>query len=151
MFLTLRDADYQRSKSGRPVEGQLACKVLDNKPDMRDLEREIQIHMTLHHKNLVELIDVVRTDKKTYLLMEYCSEVDLKKFIHSDKLNGRLDEEDAKYVIQEVLQGLFYLSQQKIMHRDIKMDNIIVNHKKHTSGYQIEDFEFKLGDLGLAK
>jgi len=37
------------------------------------------------------------------------------------------------------------------MHRDIKLDNILVNLKEGAAGNQIRDFEFKLGDMGLAK
>ena len=37
------------------------------------------------------------------------------------------------------------------MHRDIKRDNILVNQKPGTTGRVISDFEFKLGDFGLAK
>ena len=37
------------------------------------------------------------------------------------------------------------------MHRDLKMDNILVHRKERTSGDEIHNFEFYIGDLGLAK
>jgi serine/threonine protein kinase len=69
---------------------------------------------------------------------------------------NRLEESDARYVIREVVKGLSYLSKKLIMHRDIKLENILVHKKPRMafqldSGLKISDFEFKLGDMGLAK
>jgi serine/threonine-protein kinase ULK/ATG1 len=69
---------------------------------------------------------------------------------------NRLQENDARYVINEVVKGLGYLSKKLIMHRDIKLENILVHKKprksfQHDSNLKISDFEFKLGDMGLAK
>lgn len=67
-------------------------------------------------------------------------------------------ESEARYVLRDIVRGLMHLSQVcKVMHRDIKMDNILVTLKRNKQpGLSlkdrcIEDFEFKLGDLGLAK
>ena len=60
-------------------------------------------------------------------------------------------ENDAKYVIREVVEGLNYLSTHNIMHRDIKLDNILATRKQNNQGFYITDYEFKLGDMGLAK
>jgi len=54
-------------------------------------------------------------------------------------------------VIKQVVEGLNYLSHNQIMHRDIKLDNILVNLKPGMQGEHITDFEFKLGDMGLAR
>lgn len=62
-----------------------------------------------------------------------------------------LAEIDAKHVIKEVVEGLNYLHKQNVMHRDIKLDNVLVNLKPARSGSKISDFEFKLGDMGLAR
>ena len=63
-----------------------------------------------------------------------------------------MTESDAKYVIREVVQGLHYLSTSLIMHRDLKLDNIMVSMKPGVQGpIEITNFEFKLGDMGLAK
>ena len=65
-----------------------------------------------------------------------------------------MKESDAKYVVREIVQGLQYLSSNLIMHRDIKLDNIMVNKKPgipDSNPVEITNFEFKLGDMGLAK
>ena len=69
-----------------------------------------------------------------------------------------LDETEASYIVRDIVRGLAHLSRvYKIMHRDIKLDNILVKCKQRGLSMaakeclSIDQFEFKLGDLGLAK
>ena len=72
-----------------------------------------------------------------YIFMEYCSEGDLKSFIPKFNMEWfgyeyelkNLKEQDARHVIKEVVKGLDYLNSKSIMHRDIKLENIMVNRK----------------------
>ena len=132
------------------------------------------------------MVDVFNTKNYAYIFMNYCSEGDLKNFIPKfnaskasvpSENNGSLEkmaasdnileESDAKYVIREVVEGLNYLKQNNFMHRDIKLENILVNKKcqmQNSKGTKrrrpmqgvavkesITNYEFKLGDMGLAK
>ena len=106
------------------------------------------------------MVSVTRTKSATYLFMEYCSEGDLKKFIPNfnnsmvyRQQGGKsiLNERDARYVVKQVVDGLKYLRSELIIHRDIKLENILVHRRDGTEGSKIEDFEFKIGDMGLAK
>ena len=86
--------------------------------------------------------------------MEYCSEGDLKNFIQKFKKNNNiLKEEEARYVIKQITKGLNYLVGKKnIIHRDIKIENILVQKKEgfYKPG-DIRQYTFKIGDMGLAK
>ena len=62
-----------------------------------------------------------------------------------------MSEKDCRYVIRNIVKGLECLSQMDIIHRDIKLDNIMVNNKNMNHCSDIENFEFKIGDMGLAK
>lgn len=62
-----------------------------------------------------------------------------------------LDENEAKVVIKDILQGLVCLNRLQIIHRDLKIENILVQRKPHAPSNRISSYEFKLGDLGLAK
>ena len=101
----------------------------------------------------MRLHEIIETQTKTYLLTDYCSEGDLTKFIHRYRKDSKkFDDMDTKYVTKEVLKGLLYLADREIMHRDLKMDNILVHRKNGTDGTnKVQNFEFVLGDLGLAK
>ena len=60
---------------------------------------------------MVELLDAVDTDEKTYLFMELC-EFDLKSFVEQFGLEGkRLCEIDAKRVTRHVLRGLCHMQE----------------------------------------
>ena len=53
--------------------------------------------------------------------------------------------------MRDVVSGLSHLGSISVIHRDIKLDNILVKRKTNTAGRDIKEFEFKLGDMGLAK
>lgn len=131
---------------------------LETQQNREALQQEIAILRVLKHKNAVAMIDSFETQNSTYILMEHCSEGDLKMFIEQFKSGQQagdkestLNENDARYVIKQIVEGLNYLGQNLIMHRDIKRDNILVNRIAVRSGDWIQDYEFKLGDMGLAK
>ena len=74
--------------------------------------------------------------------MELC-DFDLKQYVkQTGDSSGRLSEGECRRVVTQVLNGLCFMQQRcQVMHRDIKLDNILV--KRHG-----QKFEFKIGDLG---
>lgn len=75
-----------------------------------------------------------------YIMMEYVPCGDLAKFIIRE---GAMPEYLAKNMSYQVLRALAYLHHQKITHRDIKPDNILVSSE--------QPFHVKLSDFGLSK
>lgn len=124
------------------------------------------------HPNIVRLESALETRSSLYLILEYCDQGDLLQFIERrNPLTKVLPEREARVVIHQIVQGLTQLSECRTMHRDIKLENILVRKKTQheimidnqdgggpcspsNNNYNenpITDFEFKLGDLGLAK
>ena len=68
-----------------------------------------------------------------------------------------LGEADARYVVRQIAQGLAHLYENQVVHRDIKLENILVTRVGEARPVDriadptIEDFAFKIGDLGFAK
>ena len=107
----------------------------------------------------------IKKDQKLFVFLELCDQGDLTEFIQKrSKRNPKtnraiLSSSEAQYVVRSVVKGLAFLSKKNIMHRDIKLDNVFVKTKSeakasHNSDVRtmpIENFEFKLGDFGLAK
>ena len=92
----------------------------------------------LDHPNIVRVIDVFEENGTAYYVMEYHSAGSLGSLVDN---RGALNEDDALYYIRQVASALKYVHSRKMMHLDIKPDNILVNSRG----------EAVLIDFGLSK
>lgn len=83
-------------------------------------------------------MEVFETMKHILLVMEYASNGDLLHFVRNV---GRLPEYDTKHIFRQVLYGLAHCHCRSVMHRDIKLDNILLDAKSN----------IKICDFGIAK
>jgi serine/threonine protein kinase len=100
--------------------------------------QECQVARLLSHPNVVRVLDFGVAGDKPYLVMEFVDGQSLGQRLED---HDRLPEKDAICLIRQVGQALHWAHEKKLIHRDIKPDNILV-----TAGGQA-----KLTDLGLAK
>ncbi|GFS52457.1 cyclin-dependent kinase 2 [Trichonephila inaurata madagascariensis] len=101
--------------------------------------REISLLKDLDHPNVVRLEDVVYSDQKLFLVFEYL-DLDLKKQL--DQLqNTGLPLRTTKSYLYQLLRGLAYCHSRKILHRDLKPQNLLVD----------KEGNIKLADFGLAR
>lgn len=98
--------------------------------------REIAIMQRMNHPNIVELIDYTTSvDKESlYLVMPFMDRGDLYRYIRSDDYNA---ETEALSLSYQILCGLSYMHSLDIIHRDIKPQNILIDH---TGRAKIADF-----------
>ena len=83
------------------------------------------------HPNIIKFYSIETTISNYYIIEEYCNGGNLTQIL-TDKLNKDkkpLSEEDAKYITKNILKGLSNLNSQNIIHRDLKLDNIIFNYE----------------------
>jgi len=99
--------------------------------------REISILKELQDPNIVRLHDVVHTDKKLTLVFEFCDH-DLKKFLDAKE---KLDMPTLKSFLYQLLRGIAFCHDRRVLHRDLKPQNLLIN----------KDGELKLADFGLAR
>ena len=92
----------------------------------------------IHHPFIVKLNYSFQTQKKLYLILEYCPGGDLGKLLQR---KGKLDESVSKIYIAEIVLAIQYLHKREIIFRDLKPDNIVIDSDGH----------FKLTDFGLSK
>jgi len=88
----------------------------------------------IRHSNVVRLLEVFESSKHLLMVMEYAGGSDLLQLI---KRKGKLKEGDAKFIFKQILYGLAHIHCRSVIHRDIKLDNILLDCEK---GVKICDF-----------
>uniref|UniRef100_A0A096LQB7 cyclin-dependent kinase n=1 Tax=Poecilia formosa TaxID=48698 RepID=A0A096LQB7_POEFO len=102
--------------------------------------REVLVSLLkdLKHANIVTLHDIVHTDKSLTLVFEYLDK-DLKQYM--DDCGNILSMQNVKIFLYQILRGLAYCHRRKVLHRDLKPQNLLINDRG----------ELKLADFGLAR
>ena len=92
----------------------------------RNLIREIEIMLRLDHPNCVKLVEAVNAGKQVFLVMEYVAGESLHACLKQRQYR-RMEESEARGVFGQVVAGLQYVHAMSIAHRDIKLENIIMD------------------------
>lgn len=108
--------------------------------DIDSFRTEISILKCLDHPNTIKLIDVYE-ESSDYLIVNEL--VDQRMLEHIMSVNC-YSEKDARTIVKQVLLGLEYIHQQEIVHRDIKLENLLMTVKNN-------EIVVKLSDFGFAK
>eukprot|EP00408_Alexandrium_pacificum_P069193 CAMPEP_0171162572 /NCGR_PEP_ID=MMETSP0790-20130122/4660_1 /TAXON_ID=2925 /ORGANISM="Alexandrium catenella, Strain OF101" /LENGTH=518 /DNA_ID=CAMNT_0011627177 /DNA_START=82 /DNA_END=1635 /DNA_ORIENTATION=- len=110
------------------------------------LANEIAIQEMCDHPNIAKIYESFEDPAEIHIAMECCYGGDVSSYVREQ--GGLLSEPDAKILIHELLQAVFYLhSVQRVAHRDIKPENILLKYK----GVPMEDQVVKLIDFGFAQ
>ncbi|OHS99827.1 CAMK family protein kinase [Tritrichomonas foetus] len=134
LFHNIGSGNYATVYKGyhKDVDFPVAVKIM-NEDKIIMTEMEILLH--LHHKNIVQLYDVVKYDDKVALILEYCSNGSLMQNLPSST------EVLHKYIYQ-ICRAIEYLHvNANIVHRDLKAENILLD----------DEDNIKLADFGLSK
>ncbi len=92
-----------------------------------------------NHKNIVNYYDSFEENNSIYLVIEYVEGLTLREYYQKGKtLSHTMD------IFGEILEGIEYIHNKNILHRDIKPDNIIINYSKE------KNLSVKLIDFGSA-
>ena len=100
-----------------------------NTIEMEDIKENFQLVHNLHHPNIASsnTLELDRSNGNYYLIMECCEGEDLRRWIKRKRKEGDLTLEDVLPIIQQVASALDYAHEMKIMHRDIKPGNIMID------------------------
>ena len=124
--------------SGRLVAIKIFTKEkLKTERKIRKVRNEINILSKLRHPFINQILDTFETEKYVFIVMEYIC-ADLLSFIRKRE---KLSENISKIIFKQIIEGLKYINKKKIVHRDIKLDNILIDL----------DNTVKICDFGVSK
>ena len=122
-----------------------AIKIIKNDEKKRfiDIKREIKILSGINHKNIIKMYDCFCQNEKYYLVLEYLPNKTL-----NDKINDKIkkchrhfQENEILNIFHQIINGLKYLHDLNIIHRDIKPDNILFDEKDNV---KLSDFGYSV-------
>ena len=127
---------------------------LDNEDAQKSLRREISILKKLDHKNIIKIMDCHESKSKYYIVLEYCNGGNLYQYVrdYKKKNNKLLNELYIQKLLQQIAPALEYMHKNNIIHRDMKLDNILLNFNSYPNvtkdGLPPEPLKFEDKSLG---
>jgi len=100
-------------------------KVSSNVGEMSKVDLEIQAMTLLNHPNIVHLYDVVEGESEIYLFMELCGGGSMLDYTRDIPL----PEPICRFYFEKLLDGLDYIHKTNICHRDLRLENILLDNK----------------------
>ena len=98
------------------------------------IQKEIDLHKSLSHQNIIKLYDSFEDETHSFLILEYAEKGDLFEYLRKQKLEK---DQLLKFFYQATL-AINYLHEKKILHRDLKPENLLLDR----------DLNVKICDFG---
>jgi MAP/microtubule affinity-regulating kinase len=127
----------------RDTKEQVAVKVYDkyrlvDRTKKLGVRREIQIMEKLNHCYVVKLYESLESAKQIQIVMEQVKGLSLLNYLRKQP-GRRLGEDEGRRVFRQVLQGMEYCHSQDVVHRDLKLENLLLDESDNV---RIIDFGF---------
>ncbi len=132
---------HKRNRSKAALKIMLAKIAVDEKARNTFL-REIEVTKSLSHPNVVKLIDTGAIGSVFYFLLEYCDGGSIYDLMR--KRGNRLPLAEAGPLMLQAIDGLAYIHEMHVVHRDLKPQNILLTSAGN-------GWAAKVADMGLAK
>ena len=115
---------------------------------------EIEILKTLNHKNIIKLETIRQSQNNFYIICEYYNGGGLFDCLKQYKIRyGRpFPENIVQHFMRQIVDALVYLHQRKIIHRDLKLENLLINYESEEdkNNFNLLKAEVKIIDFGFA-
>ncbi|KAK0140240.1 Serine/threonine-protein kinase 33 [Merluccius polli] len=116
------------------------------------LEREVNILKHVNHPHIIHLKEVFETPMNMYLVTELCDGGDLKELLQEKTC---FTEEESRHIITNLARAIVYLHRKDIVHRDLKLENILLKgsyqEAKHGINIKVTDFGLSVKKGGVGR
>lgn len=106
------------------------------------VQREIAVLKKVDHPSVIQLVELIDTAKQINLVTEYVQGISMHQFCKNINPQRRVPEDQCRPIFRQIAEGMEYLHSQGVAHRDIKLDNLIIDEK--TGAVKIIDFGFSV-------
>ncbi|KAH8739785.1 protein kinase domain-containing protein [Cryptosporidium ryanae] len=126
------------------------CKIVDKTRCNRkldEIDQKVEILKQLDHPGVIHTYEVYEDKLNLYIIQEYCSGGNLFHSLH-DAIQGgfRFSEYHVSRIIQQVLLGIRYLHLKRVLHKNLKPQNVLL-----TNSFGSGNTSIKLSDFGLCE
>ena len=118
----------------------------ENEIDELELKNEINILKKLDHPNILKIIEFYSSEHSYYIITDYCANGEL-----YDQIKYKYNENQLAVLFYQVLSGIAYLHTNNIVHRDLKLENILITEIETNKKTNDRYFWIKIIDFGTAK
>ena len=119
-----------------------ACKIMEVQnikfSELKCIEREVEIHNLVKSQHCVQLYQSIKTSSNLYMMMDYCNGFDLGQLIKQRKTLTQLE---IRAILRQVVLGCKDIWQLNIIHRDIKLANVLLHFPENTELNTMEKSE----------
>jgi serine/threonine protein kinase len=116
---------------------------------------EIFILRNVNHPNIIKLHEIKQTLNNFYLVFDLCNGGNLTNYLEKYMKNfGKpFTQEIVQHIMKQVVSGIQYLHNKKILHRDLKLDNILLNfdNAEDNEKFNLLKSKVKIIDFGFAR
>ena len=116
---------------------------------------EIHILENIDHPYIIKLYEIKQTINNYFLIFDFCNGGDLNHCLEKYKKKNKkpFTQEIVQHLMNQIVNGLQYLHNSKILHRDIKSDNILVHFKskEDLQNLNLLNADIKIIDFGFAR
>ena len=149
VHLTKKEGD-----SKKYATKELDREEIDSSEAKKYLINEIRILQSLNHPNIVKFVDIKKTKKHYYIMMEFCNGGELSKNLEKYIMkNGTaFPEELVQHFIRQIIDAFKYIHGKKIIHRDVKLDNILLHfdNEEDKKNFNLMKAQVKIIDFGFS-
>lgn len=126
-IVAIKSFDKQSLANKKKEEGLTNIENIDNlEQEIQKIEAEFQILSRLRHRNVVKFFEQIVTETHLLFFMELCQGGDLLSYVRHRR---KVPEPVAKYLFRQLIIGIGYIHAKDIVHRDIKLENILIDNE----------------------